>query len=103
MSSTGVPLSPLLFLLIMGGLSRLAKEEFRRGGLKGIKISYDCILTHLLFVDNVLLFLNGSIGDLKNMRNTIALFQTTTGMIVNCNKSTLIGTGCSPHEIHYAL
>jgi len=99
----GCPLSPLLVLLIMEGLSRLVREEFRRGRLQGIKITEGCMLTHLIFVDDVLLFLNGSIGDLTIMKKTFALFQSTTGMNVNNNKSTLREAGCSPYEIHYAL
>lgn len=99
----GCPLYPLFFLLIMEGLSRLVKEEFRRGRLKGIKITEGCTLTHILFVDDVLLFLNGSIGNLTIMKNTFALFQTTTGMAINNNKSTLTEAGCCPYEIHYAL
>lgn len=87
----------------MEGLSELVKEEFRRGRVKGIKIMDECTLNHLLFVDDVLLFLNGSIGDLTTIKNTLALFQTTTGMTVNCNKSTLTKARCTPHEIHYAL
>jgi len=86
----------------MDGLSRLVKEEFKRERLQGIKITEGFILTHLLFVDDVLLFLNGSIGDLKIMKNTFTLFQTTTGMDVN-NKLTLTEARCSPYEIHYAL
>jgi len=96
------PLSPLRFLLIMEGLSRLVKE-FRRGRLLGIKITEGCILTQLLFVDDILLFLNGSIGDLTIMKNTFALFQTATGLAINSNKSTLTEVGCSPYEIHYAV
>jgi len=63
----GCPLSPLLFLLIMEGLSRILKEEHRQGRLRGIKIANGCTLTHLLFVDDVLLFLNESIGDLTSL------------------------------------
>lgn len=54
----GCQLSQLLFLLIMEGLSRLIKEEQRRGRLRGIRITEGCTLTHLLSVDDVLLFLN---------------------------------------------
>lgn len=99
----GYPLSPILFLLIMEGLSNLVKEEFKRSILQGIKITEGCILTHLDFVDDVLLFLNGRIGDLKIMKNTFALFQSIIGMTVNSNKSTLTEAGRSPYEIHYAL
>eukprot|EP00253_Pinus_taeda_P035638 PITA_35638 len=58
----GYPLSLLLFLLAMERLSRMIKDEHRRGRLQGIKITDDCRLTHLLFVDDVLIFLNGSIA-----------------------------------------
>jgi len=57
----GCPLSPLLFLLIMEGLSQIIIEDHRRGRLNGINITDDCTITHLLFVDEVLVFLNGSI------------------------------------------
>jgi len=63
----GCPLSPLLFLLVMGGLSKLIKDMYHRGRLSGIRISDGCTITHLLFVDDVLMFLNGGIGDLTTI------------------------------------
>jgi len=99
----GFPLSPLLFLLIMDVLSRLIKEEHNRGRLQGIKITDRCILTHLLFVDDVLIFLHGGTGDLTIMKNTFSLFQTAIGMIVNCKKPMMIAPRCSPHEIQFSL
>lgn len=59
----GCPLFPLLFLLIMEGLSRSINAAWNRGHIAGIKITENCILTHLLFIDDILIFLNGSIGD----------------------------------------
>ena len=57
------PLSPRLFLLIMEGLSRCIIDERDRGRLKGIRIAEDCILTHLLVIDDIFIFLNGYLGD----------------------------------------
>jgi len=61
------------------------------------------MLTHLLFVDDVLIFLNGSIGDLTNIKATFSLFQVATGMLINDTKSTLAAAECTQHEIHFAL
>lgn len=99
----GCPLSPLLFLLIMEGLSSLIKEEHRRGRLRGIPIIEGCTLTHFLFVDDVLLFLNGSIGDVTTVLNSFTIFLAATGMMVNNEKSIITAIGCSPYEIQYAL
>lgn len=60
-------LSLLLFMLIMEDLSHLITKECHLGHIQGIKITNNCTITHLLFVDNVLIFLNGSIGDLTDL------------------------------------
>jgi len=99
----GCPLSPLLFLLVMEGLSRLIKDMHHRGRLSGIKITKDCTITHLLFVDGVLMFLNEVIRDLTTIQNTINLFKIATGMAINNSKSTITVSKCSPHEINFAL
>lgn len=59
----GCPLSPLLFLIVMEGLSRLIASEKRVGRLKHIKITKQCSVSHLLFVDDILIFLDGGIQD----------------------------------------
>lgn len=59
----GCPLSTLLFLIIMEGLSRAIIFARNRNQLVSIKIFENFYLTHLLFVDDILIFLNGSIGD----------------------------------------
>lgn len=99
----GCPLSPLLFLLIMEGLSRIISSARDRHLLSGIKIADNFYLTHLLFVDDILIFLNGSIGDSTTLHNSILLFQHATGMKINDNKSTITTAGFSIHEIAYAI
>lgn len=97
----GCPLSPLLFLLIMEGLSRLIGTRHRRGRITGIKITENCSLTHLLFVDDVLIFLNGSLADSSSLQYVFDLFQMATGMIINIHKSSLTEIGCTQHEVFY--
>ena len=56
----GYPLSPLLFLLVAEGLGKILREEKITSELKGVLVEKNLTVTHLLFVDDVLLFRNGS-------------------------------------------
>lgn len=98
----GCPLSPLLFFIVMDGLSRLIASAKRDGDLCGLKISYDCFLTHLLFVDDVLIFLDGSIRDSCSFSKILSLFSSATGMLTNHSKSTITFAQTSIHETHFS-
>lgn len=98
----GFPLSPLLFLIVMEGLIRLIISAKRDGSLSGLKISDDCYLTHLLFVDDVSILLDGSIKDSQAFSHILQLFSTATGMLVNQKKSTITFARTSIHESQYA-
>ena len=56
------PLSPYLFLLVVEGLSRAINDAKRQRKIRGVKIGRNKVLTHLLFVDDVILFCFGSEG-----------------------------------------
>jgi hypothetical protein len=56
----GCPLSPLLFLLIVEGLSRLLLDQVDAKNIAGIPVARGIRITHLLFVDDVVLFGIGS-------------------------------------------
>ena len=45
-----------LFLLVIEGLGLLIKDAQRKGKIKGIKVSSLLAVSHLLFVDDVVLF-----------------------------------------------
>ena len=59
----GFALSPLLFLLVIEGLSRLISVTKDEGKIKGIKLSSLIFITRLLFVNDVVLFGNGSMEE----------------------------------------
>jgi len=61
----------------------------------GIKITNTCILTHLLFVDDVLVFLNGLIGDITVFSSAFRSLYFSIVMECNHLKSTLAATGCT--------
>jgi hypothetical protein len=52
----GFPLSPILFLMVIEGLSLLIKKATVNGKFLGLKICVDLFLTHLLFVDGILIW-----------------------------------------------
>jgi hypothetical protein len=94
----GCLLSPLLFLLVVEGLSRAISEAKRLGSFSGIKISQALHLTHLLFVDDVLIFSGGSRREAEALRNILTLFSKATGMKINEGKSTLTTNLLSEEE-----
>jgi len=79
----GCSLSPLLFLLVVEGLSRALTQGKTIGELSGIKVSQNLSLTHLLFVDDFLLFSGRSRKEAENLKDILSLFSKATGMQIN--------------------
>lgn len=79
---------PCLSLLVAEGLSRTLAEARRRRLVKGIMIGRGESLSHLLFVDGVLLFCFGVECELEVFRDVL-LYKKATGMEFNEAKSTL--------------
>eukprot|EP00253_Pinus_taeda_P006109 PITA_06109 len=83
----GCPLSPLLFLLVAEGLSRLIHKAKREEKVKGIEVAINLYITHLLFVDDILIFTNGNHNELKEFKCIFDLFLKATSMQINSGKS----------------
>eukprot|EP00253_Pinus_taeda_P017324 PITA_17324 len=94
----GCPLSPLLFLLVAEGLSRLIHKARRTNKIKGIEVAINLYITRLLFVDDILLFSNGSHEELKEYKKIIDLFMKATGMQLNYGKSQVCVAGYNRRE-----
>jgi len=58
----------------MDGLSRLIIEDKKQGRLKGVKIIEVIILSHILFLDDILILFNGKISDSILFNPTFKLF-----------------------------
>lgn len=67
----GCSFSPILFLLVAKGLSRLLAEAKWRGDLKGATVADDLTITHMFFVDDILLLCDGSRHDLATIKETL--------------------------------
>ena len=57
---SGSPMDPLLFILVVEGLSIIIFNVKHRGTLKGVVVRGYLCVTHMFFVDDILLFSNGS-------------------------------------------
>jgi len=89
----GCPLSPLLFILVMDGLCRLIGKARDDGTIQGVQVSNTFALTHILFVDDVLLFGSNNIGEWTQYRGILSLFCTATRMEISGNKSCFMAPG----------
>ncbi|OMO94054.1 reverse transcriptase [Corchorus capsularis] len=63
----GDPLSPYLFLLVIDALSRLIQVGMDTGYIEGLKLAINCPeISHLLFADDSLFFMNANIENCKS-------------------------------------
>lgn len=85
------------------GLSRFLIEAVSRAELNGLEVVSSLLLTHLLFVDDILLFCDGSRRDIKRLHRGISLFKVAIGMQVNLQKSTLSLNNLRETHIQYLI
>jgi hypothetical protein len=86
----GCPLSPLLFILILEGLSILLKTSQAEGHLSGVKISGLTHILHILFADDVLILTSASLAEWTTIHSLLCTFCAATGLEINHQKSVFI-------------
>eukprot|EP00253_Pinus_taeda_P034939 PITA_34939 len=84
----GDPLSPFLFILAAEGLGRFIKKERETGKIKGLKIwGHNLCLTHQQFVDDIMLFGEPTVKEVKHLRKILDIFAEASGLEINKDKS----------------
>ena len=92
----GDPLSPYLFLFCVEGFSAMLRRAQGEGMIKGVTFgSTGPHVTHLLFADDSIVFLEGSRENMHTLRDILLKYERASGQKVNMQKSSIyFGKGC---------
>ncbi|GKC69158.1 RNA-directed DNA polymerase, eukaryota, reverse transcriptase zinc-binding domain protein [Tanacetum coccineum] len=97
----GDPISPYLFTLVMEVLNLLIQKNIEES--KGFKYHFGCKklkITHLCFVDDLLIFCHGDLESVKIMKKSLDEFSGVSSLLPNMHKSTVFFGGLSSAEQH---
>eukprot|EP00253_Pinus_taeda_P004365 PITA_04365 len=84
----GDPMSPFLFILAVEGLGRFIKQERTANRIKGLQIwGNNLPLTHQQFVDDIMLFGEPTVREVRQLRRILDLFAEACGLEINKDKS----------------
>lgn len=87
----GDPLSPFLFVIAMDYLSNLMEDARSKGIIKGYVSRNNLVqISHLLFVEDILLLSIDNATYMKNLRFIIKTFEKAFGLIINLLKSSVL-------------
>jgi hypothetical protein len=93
----GDPLSPFLFVLVMEAFSRMIGAITSRGLISGFSVGSSeqtrAIVSHLLFVDDTLVFCGAEESQIRHIGALLVCFKAVSGLKVNLSKSALIPVG----------
>jgi hypothetical protein len=84
-------LSPYLFLFVANGLSKLMQKEIQSGNLHELHICRRAPgISHLLFADDTLMFLETNAGQAEIIKNIIQRYEEGTCQLINPSKSSML-------------
>ncbi|XP_028084227.1 uncharacterized protein LOC114285386 [Camellia sinensis] len=100
----GDPLSPYLFILVADVLSKLLTRSLHNNLLSGFKLARHCpTLSHLLFVDDVLLFLKADVEECTHMLAILKIYCEASGQLVNFEKSSVQFSANTPATVSSSI
>lgn len=82
----GDPLSPYLFIIAFDYLSKMLDDSQKRNSTVCFKDKNKINISHLMFVDDVLLFCNARKTSTQTTIEILKLFEKTSGMSFNKSK-----------------
>jgi hypothetical protein len=95
----GCPLSPLRFLLVIEGLSRVIQERVKDKKIEGVHVARGLKITHLMFLDDVIQFGIGCMIEWETYKEVLELFCKATRMDFSPQKSTFLEAGWDDGEL----
>ncbi|VFR03226.1 unnamed protein product [Cuscuta campestris] len=89
----GDPLSPLLFIIALEGLSRFLNYHHSSGLIKPFSAGRTPTPCHLLYADDIILFTTANSRNLLRLRELLSTFLRASGQEINYSKSQVIVHG----------
>ena len=93
----GDPLSPLLFVLVMEALGRMLDKAVHEGPLSGFSVGNSegksLAVSHLLFVDDTLIFCDADPNQILILHMILIWFVAVLGLKINLGQSELVPVG----------
>lgn len=80
--------SPYLFILMEEVLTRLLRKNFDEGCIKSFYHPTGApLISHLLYVDDLLVFVNGNKSSVKRLMDTLGTYEHWSGQVMSKEKS----------------
>lgn len=97
----GDPLSPFLFLFVADGLSLLLDEKVLQGAITPVQVCRRAPgISHLLFVDDTLLFFKADNGQANVIREVLDDYAVGTSQFINPAKCSMLIDDITPASVH---
>lgn len=95
----GDPLSPLLFIMAQQILSYNLNNKQQRGELMPYRLGRSVVpISHLFYVDDMLLFANGHSRSLQRLKRLMNNYEVSSGQQINLDKSAFYASKLIPRH-----